>query len=140
MKAKCVGRCQMFYLLCVAASPLNSQRMAVRETRPEAGTINWGLGPAFWRTQHTKSHTTSSRSLYSIQILELIKKNSQCVHVLVCFVCVCSCAFLCHLYGTGGALRVLEFVLSSAACFCLLRITCWSFCFTTELATAPVNQ
>ncbi len=53
------------------------------------------------------------------------------------FVCVC---ILCYLYATGGAVRVLEFVLSSAACFCFLRITSWSFCFTRELATAPVNQ
>ncbi len=53
--------------------------------------------------------------------------------------CVCVCVY-CHLYATGGAVRELEFVLSSAACFCFLRITSWSFCFTRELATAPVNH
>lgn len=37
-------------------------------------------------------------------------------------------------------MRVLEFVLSRAACFCFFSITSWSFCFTRELATAPVNQ
>lgn len=40
------------------------------------------------------------------------------------------------LYATEDAVRVLEFVLSNAACFCFLRITSWSFCFTRELATA----
>lgn len=48
--------------------------------------------------------------------------------------------YLCHLYETGGVLRELEFVRSSAACFCFLRITSWSFCLTRELATAPVGQ
>lgn len=50
------------------------------------------------------------------------------------------CVNLCHLYATGGEVRVLEFVLSRAACFCFLSITSWSFCFTRELATAPANQ
>lgn len=44
----------------------------------------------------------------------------------------------CHLYAAGAAL--LEVVLSRANCFRLLRITSWSFCFTRELATAPLNQ
>lgn len=57
-----------------------------------------------------------------------------------CFVFWWFLLCLCHLYATEGAVRVLEFVLSNAACFCFLRITSWSFCFTRELATAPVNQ
>lgn len=44
---------------------------------------------------------------------------------------------LCHLYVTGVEVKVLEFVLSSAACFCFFKMTSWSFCLTSELATAP---
>lgn len=57
--------------------------------------------------------------------------------------CIFSVLIMCilsHLYATGAAVILLELVLSSAACFCFLRITSWSFCFTAELATAPVNQ
>lgn len=45
-----------------------------------------------------------------------------------------------HRNPIGGVLMGFELVRSRAACFCFFRITSWSFCFTSELATAPVNQ
>ncbi len=58
IKSKGEVECQISHLLGVAASPLNPQKKAVRETGPEAGRIDWGLGPAFWESTNTDRHRT----------------------------------------------------------------------------------
>lgn len=83
------------------------------------------------KTLQRNSGSTYCRSAFQIQ---------SCVVHTFCILYVRIRCMLCYLYVTEGAVRGFAFVLSSAACFCFLRITSWSFCFTKELATAPVNQ
>lgn len=69
----------MFYLLCVAVSLLYPQKRTVREARPEAGRIHWGLGPAFWEnTTHKHKRHTAVR-VNRIHILEFTRKDYQYV-------------------------------------------------------------
>lgn len=113
-----------------------------------------GSGPSFLqKTQHNHNYTSNHsckqwrNTWYSFTSNLRYKMHLKNNTIIMMWLC-CTLSVLCsacshmlrYLYWTGGAVRELEFVLSSSAFFCFLRITSWSFCFTKELATAPVNQ
>lgn len=118
------------------------------EEETRVGTL--GSGPSFLQKHNitTITHQTIHvNTWYSFTSNSRYKVDLKNYTIIIMWLC-CTLSVLCsacahmlrYLYWTGGAVRELAFVLSSSAFFCFLRITSWSFCFTKELATAPVNQ